>query len=294
MLKTEEIVELKKGISLVCSPNTDIENPIIWLNSGTTQEIEPVFDDIVYRRDAFVPKDNWREVNLTEYNNIFTNNASEFNFWDSGSSIGIIQFPNDVLAPLEAILEGVRNSPAATSEDCKFVDIHPEQKNAIEKVNKYIVDHYCMSTSRLQVIGLQTTIPGLITVASSYNQDVMTKLYDGMHLDSWDRDPLKRRHKARNRMCINFGCEDRYFLFINLTLMDMFYALNLSEPEDIYKHYRGTSIGNEFMKKFPHYPVVKLRVRPKEAYIAPTENIIHDATTIGKKYSDIFSCQNYN
>jgi hypothetical protein len=192
-----------------------------------------------------------------------------------------------VLAPFEAILKTVKNSSAATSEDCKFVDIHPERKHAIEIVNKYIVEHYCISSHRLQVIGLQTTIPGLITVTSSYHQDVTTKLYDGMHLDSWDRDPLKRRHKARNRMCINLGCEDRYFLFINLTLMDMFYALGLSGTEDICKHYRGTSIGSEFMKKYPDYPVVKLRVRPKEAYIAPTENIIHDATTIDKKYSDI-------
>ena len=57
-------------------------------------------------------------------------------------------------------------------------------------------------------------------------------------------------------------------------LDDRVRSLRLSETKDIYKHYRGLRLGEEFMRQQPNYPVVKLRVAPGEAYIAPTENII--------------------
>ncbi len=41
------------------------------------------------------------------------------------------------------------------------------------------------------------------------------------------------------------------------------------------------------MKRYPDYPVIKVRVAPGEAYIAPTENMIHDGSTVGKQYPDI-------
>ena len=48
----------------------------------------------------------------------------------------------------------------------------------------------------------------------------------------------------------------------------------------------GTLVLN-FMRCFPDYPVIRLRIAPNEAYIAPTENIIHDGSTLGKMYFDI-------
>jgi hypothetical protein len=40
------------------------------------------------------------------------------------------------------------------------------------------------------------------------------------------------------------------------------------------------------MEAFPSYPVLRLEIRPGEAYIAPTEIVIHDATTMGKEFTD--------
>jgi len=40
-------------------------------------------------------------------------------------------------------------------------------------------------------------------------------------------------------------------------------------------------IGKSFMSTFPNYPVVRVRLRPGEAYIAPTENILHDGSSAG-------------
>lgn len=42
---------------------------------------------------------------------------------------------------------------------------------------------------------------------------------------------------------------------------------------------RSTPLIHAFLRKYPEYPVMRLAVMPGEAYIAPTENMIHDGTT---------------
>jgi hypothetical protein len=42
-------------------------------------------------------------------------------------------------------------------------------------------------------------------------------------------------------------------------------------------------VGPAFMSRFPGYPIVRVRIGPGEAYIAPTDNVIHDASTIGSE-----------
>jgi hypothetical protein len=67
----------------------------------------------------------------------------------------------------------------------------------------------------------------------------------------------------------------------------MFQDLGLRDPEDIYGDFRGLYLGQRFMKACPDYPVVQLRIEPGEAYIFPTDNLIHDASTNGKQFPDI-------
>ena len=39
-------------------------------------------------------------------------------------------------------------------------------------------------------------------------------------------------------------------------------------------------VGQAFLKRFPGYPVVKIRLKPGEAYIAPTENMLHEGSSL--------------
>ena len=41
------------------------------------------------------------------------------------------------------------------------------------------------------------------------------------------------------------------------------------------------------MRSCPNYPVARLRIDPGEAYILPTDNLIHDASTEGTRCPDI-------
>ncbi|MGJ5632659.1 hypothetical protein [Nostoc sp. CALU 1950] len=283
----KKTLEFQKGIQLFFQTNIDFQKPRIFLSSGTSKKIEQTLTQIKYCKGAFVPQESWREPNTEEKSLLGINKQlTNISRQDLHPFIGLIRIPDKVLAPLEAILENVRKSPVIALEAWQAVVTHPEVENVIAEVSNYLTP-YCLSRERFKVLGLHIKPPGLKTVTVNCANNQSENIYIGMHLDSWDRYPLRRRHKSRNRVCINLGCEDRFFLFINLTLMDMFYALGLLAPKDIYKHYRGTELGNEFMKQYPSYPVVKLTVRPNEAYIAPTDNLIHDASTSGKKYADI-------
>ena len=42
-----------------------------------------------------------------------------------------------------------------------------------------------------------------------------------------------------------------------------------------------------FLKKNPDYPVVRIELKPYQYYIAPTDNFIHDGSTLGNKDFDI-------
>jgi hypothetical protein len=41
------------------------------------------------------------------------------------------------------------------------------------------------------------------------------------------------------------------------------------------------------MRSWPDYPAIRLQVNPGEAYILPTDNMVHDASTEGSIFPDI-------
>lgn len=109
----------------------------------------------------------------------------------------------------------------------------------------------------------------------------------GIHLDSFERKPMNERHIARNRICINLGKQPRYLLFINLEYRQLvkkagFHDNFVNEPH--HHHYEALY---KFYEKFPDYPVLRLKIDPYEAYLAPTENVVHDGTTEGCTTTDI-------
>ena len=48
---------------------------------------------------------------------------------------------------------------------------------------------------------------------------------------------------------------------------------------------RYTVLARQFMEQFPDVPVIRCRLAPGEAYVAPTENLVHDGSSVGQ--SDI-------
>jgi len=108
----------------------------------------------------------------------------------------------------------------------------------------------------------------------------------GLHVDRWERRSLDTLSDARNRVCLNLGPNRRYFVFLPNDLREIADIYDLGF-EDTFT----TSHAKVFLRDHPDIPVFRLRLEPGEAYIAPTESLIHDGqafSTAGEWVSTIF------
>jgi hypothetical protein len=83
-----------------------------------------------------------------------------------------------------------------------------------------------------------------------------------------------------------FGREERSFLLVNLPLRAIAGILVQIGYEKAPEFSMGR-LAAVFLRAFPNYLVVRVRIAPGEAYFAPTENLIHDASTEGQTHGDI-------
>lgn len=96
----------------------------------------------------------------------------------------------------------------------------------------------------------------------------------GLHLDNWDRLPAAERHASRNRVNLNLGPEPRWFMFADLDVV-------ATHPPDVVP---TTDSTRELIRRSATpVRVVRLRVPAGWAYIAPTENLVHDAGSEGQR-----------
>jgi hypothetical protein len=116
--------------------------------------------------------------------------------------------------------------------------------------------------------------PGLCTVT----RDPFTTRFVGLHVDSFhDRyDPA--RASAGNRLSINIGREPRHLLFVPRAYRALSGPRLSPCRQDVVAAFLATH-GDQ--------PVMRLRIDPGEAYIAPTESLIHDATSLGMRSDDV-------
>jgi len=98
----------------------------------------------------------------------------------------------------------------------------------------------------------------------------------GLHIDSWDSVQLCNRLSSSNRLVMNLGPTSRNLLFIDRSVD------SLVRENSIYKNeYEGKEFSTHYFNEHPKSIVYSLQINPGEAYIAPTENLIHDATVPG-------------
>ena len=105
----------------------------------------------------------------------------------------------------------------------------------------------------------------------------VTRSHVGLHLDCFDCLPARERWKGSSRICINLGVSARFFQFLPVLAFQMPDLLQPGKlPNDGPYEPLPNKLARAFMEKFPHVPALRLRLEPGEAYLAPTENVIHD------------------
>ena len=166
-----------------------------------------------------------------------------------------------------------------------------------EHANLYVSEHADMeamvrfsgqfSTDQEKTVlqkGARANAPGLPTVTMDGGSGKLI----GLHVDNWFNTPLAERHLSPNRVALNLGSEDRYLVFVNLPLIRIWELVHDVPPAGAADLRLRADLLDRFWRKFPSYPVVRLRIGPGEGYVAPTENIAHDGSTLGMSMWDVY------
>lgn len=265
------MADLQAGIRIFCAYQANRKEPQLWLSAGTIAAIDAVPDRDCYCAGSFVPQAPWREPTLAERTLLWADEPPPREI-----GIAIVQVPAAILTTF--IAAGVGS--AATVTDAKN-----RMREGCQAAIAQLVDFFapfCLGDEPPVINGMGARETGLWTSTL----DRQRGCRNGLHTDNWDKLAPDQKHQATNRICVNLGCEDRYFLFINLPESALLDRLGTSSSEALSKPWKREAT-QAFMRQQPDYPVVKLRIAPGEAYIAPTENMIHDATTLEKRQLDI-------
>jgi hypothetical protein len=93
----------------------------------------------------------------------------------------------------------------------------------------------------------------------------------GLHIDRWERRPVASFSYTRNRVCLNLGPRSRYLVFVPMDLLELAARCGIDRTGSF-----TTLHAQTYLRQNPMTRVYRLRVEPGEAYVAPTECLIHD------------------
>lgn len=217
-----------------------------------------------YRAGALLPALPWRVPNGAEAAALWKDNGAP-----SPTDIAIVRvFEPD---PFASTMDRMNPLRAIDPSDPKIWAL-PHMRWLLGEISRV-----CAVSGPLTFKGVSDNLPGCATTTFVRDLDV----YLGLHLDDGEGCAIDLLADARNRISINIGDVDRYLLFVNVTVRGMAALVGSDADRAAFHPGLADDVGRAFMRAFPAYPAIKVRVAPGEAYIAPTENILHDASSSG-------------
>ncbi|MBV8325327.1 hypothetical protein [Chryseobacterium sp.] len=265
-------MNLKEGIRVY---NRQIDNikDQISINSGVVP-VENNDPEIEYYHNAYLPNSDWRMLTDQEYRRIFTANEDSRMFNTLG--MGVIPLS------LEHLFKSLKLS------ECESLFDVPKQFEKNEELIKKLNQELNAFLDQKSAAGkykfhrIARSLPDMQSTTFHHTGHNTFK-YTGLHIDKSIFFTPHTAYKSDNRISINISTEPRFLYFINLTLRQIFTKIQKKKSEKI----TSENIVEEFFKLYPDYPVLRLEIKPYQYYIAPTDNLIHDGTTLGNKFFDI-------
>jgi hypothetical protein len=237
-------------IRIYVSPGCERDSDRFSISAGS-RAVDALEEHAMRYEDlARLPNEPWRAISDSEAGLLTTNAAPS----DMAHTVSIIQLPEPFQRPQHSVFEEA-SLPALFQS----------------------IDRVAVIDEPIDVVGLTENPVDLQTV--TFNEEI--ERFIGLHIDNWGGTALLDRNRLPNRLCVNLGSSSRYFLFVPCTLLAMVDVLTQHFGPNWQPPHRLTSVGRIFLAQFPNYPVVRCKVFPGEAYIAPTENLVHDASSIG-------------
>jgi hypothetical protein len=248
----------------------------IELSSGIIPA-QSQYESLPYWEKAFVPRLPWRKPLREELDLL----CSSWEDVRPGTWVQLFSFPQRVYDAFTSVREG--SSKSTTEREWDKLRPTSECQNAVKLAFEF-ANTLVFQATEVGDGNVFFNLPGLPTTAN-YRDPLLL----GIHTDTSCATPIKYRPFSRNRICLNLGLDDRYLLFVNVGLSRIQRLLRERHIE--FQETRGTSpllaFRTAFMSTFSDYPVVKLRLKPGQGYLAPTENVIHDGCSAGQASCDI-------
>ena len=177
--------------------------------------------------------------------------------------------PEEVLQPLGSVrlpeVAPVQGAPVTTPEAAEAIRL------ALEHLAPYVE-----SAEDFVIHGVRVQRSPVVTATTHPMPEGLS--FIGMHVDRWHHGTYGC--SVHSQFSVNLAQRDRFFTFLNI-------------PVQILKEKYGDpiggwlSIGRDFAESNGRYPFVRIRLRPGEAYLAPTENLVHDVSLSGSDLPDI-------
>lgn len=243
----------------------------VWINRGTVPAIG--LSEESYETGALVPALNWRKPDSAELKILMQNDAEP----DYNMTVGVIRLPEGLIDQLNEFGISGFDSVLELSE---HIEKNPVAFNRIREGFRDVIGKHSYIENGFVIHDILINSGNRLSTTINLN----TNQFTGLHIDFWDQLSLGKIDDARNRISFNLSKSVRYFVFVNLTISQI--LEKLSHETDI-KGFNQERVLKEFLKRNPEYPVVKVKVEPFEGYIAPTENLIHDGSTLGSSGKDI-------
>jgi hypothetical protein len=225
---------------------------------------------IACKSPTYIPRKPWRNPTQEE-NEIL---AATKNDLSSHQIIGIVKLPGKLAAKFKSL----NFSNCKTHHETSTLSATNEYKLLLNETISYYEKFADIKDSS---VPHNIYLGDANLLNNTFNQK--EKTFIGLHLDSFERNS-ETREGARNRICINLGKDPRYLLFYNLQFDQMAEMCNMKKVE---RNGNPYEILHTFFERYNSYPVIKIQINPYEAYVAPTENVIHDGSTEGTKNLDV-------
>lgn len=216
---------------------------------------------------TFVPKEPWQPLSAQQLAQL--KGADDKPPYQS---IALLPLPKTLIKEWQST--GIHQ--ATNEAEVQAVHLHPNYSAVIKATGQW-ASTFQRKKEQIIMHNLACIPKKLRTVTFNPKED----RYLGLHLDSWEKQPMDQLDQVRNRLCINLGHSPRYFLFVNQEIKSIQKILGVPQES------RARTLIQDFLTKYPEYPVVRIKLKPFEAYLAPTENLIHDGSSEGQIHQDV-------
>lgn len=255
-----------------------IENTIrpqveLCVNSGVitaTNEMAPA--GAYYRSGAFLPKSDWVPIGYDEKQWYDAATADHYNtvgvYGLSDMIIDLIQeLGIEHIVRTDVLLQTLKEKAAVANR------LSDELYEVLKK-------HQLRDT---EIYKVATMLPGLYTTGSRKDDQGYVQ-FIGMHLDSSLGMGLDTAEASKNRLCVNITGEPRYLFFIDVSVKEMLAMIR--EKHSVTEAVSQFTLPDLFFTCYPDYPVLRVQQPAYSYYIAPTDNCVHDGSTMDRTKVD--------